>query len=57
MTALTLRLQLAQIADIQAALDALRTDITLRLKETQQQCIAATETDIEGSGMSLSSGC
>lgn len=57
MTTIALRLQLTQLNELQAVLDALKTDITIRLRETQQQCTAATEADIEGNGMSLSSGC
>lgn len=42
MTAHALRQQLAQIADIQAALDALKTDTSLRLKEIEK-CTTAID--------------
>lgn len=35
MTAENLRQQLAQLSDVQAALDALKTDLLIRLKEIQ----------------------
>ena len=35
MTAETLRQQLAKLSDMQAALDALKTDLLIQLKETQ----------------------
>ena len=56
MSALTLRQQLAQISEIQAALDALKVSIHLQLREAQlctdAQAIAATEV----AGISPSSG-
>lgn len=45
MTAHALRQQLAQIADIQAALDALKTDTSLRLKEIEKKCTTAIDTE------------
>lgn len=52
-----LRQQLAQISDIQAALDALRTDIALCLKEAQK-CTDEidTEADTEEVGINRFSG-
>ena len=35
MTAETLRQQLAQLSDLQATLDAMKTDLLIRLKEIQ----------------------
>lgn len=56
MTAIALRQQLAQISDIQAVLDALKTDISLRLKEAQE-CTTATDiAAMEATGTSQSSG-
>ncbi len=58
MTAQVLRQQLARLADAQAALDALRLDLTIQLKETQQ-CTDGTVTQATGtwphSGYSLAS--
>lgn len=54
---LALRQQLAQISDIQATLDVLRTDISLRLKEAQRCMDAADTAATEGAtGISRSFG-
>lgn len=55
MTTHALRQQLAQIQDIQAALDALKTDISLRLKEAQK-CTDAIDTEAEATGINRLSG-
>ena len=52
----TLRQQLALIADIQAALDALRLDVSLRLKESPPCTDVTATAAMEATGISPRSG-
>ena len=52
----TLGQQLALIADIQAALDALRLDVSLRLKEAPPCTDATATAAMEATGISPHSG-
>ena len=56
MTSIALRLQLAQLNEVQAILDALKTDITIRLKEVQQCTDAQATAAMEATGINPFSG-
>lgn len=57
MTAEALRQQLTHLADMQAALDTLKLDILIRLKEAQKCTTAQDLVAMEAIGISPYSGC